>query len=253
MLQVKKKYKALIFDCDGTIIPNQMNGLPSIAVSDAIEKISKKIHVGIATSRPLFLAAPIMKHLKLSGPSIISGGAQIIDGKSFKVLKEQEIEKDDMFAVISVFKKFNLKYYAQNGSKRDKDMAPDLILDKIIQVAVMNLDMDTADKVLDDLSKIEGISAHKIVSWQKDKRDINITHVLATKHHGILEVARVLKIDTKEIIGVGDSYNDFPLLMACGLKVAMGNAVQELKEIADYIAPTVEDDGAVDVINKFVL
>ncbi len=56
-----------------------------------------------------------------------------------------------------------------------------------------------------------------------------------------------------EIIGVGDSYNDFPLLMACGLKVAMGNAAPELKEIADYIAPTVEEDGVVDVIKRFVL
>ena len=55
------------------------------------------------------------------------------------------------------------------------------------------------------------------------------------------------------MIGVGDGYNDFPLLMACGLKVAMGNAVPELKAIADYIAPTVADDGIVDVIKTFVL
>jgi hypothetical protein len=41
--------------------------------------------------------------------------------------------------------------------------------------------------------------------------------------------------------------------MACGLKVAVGNAVEELKEIADYIAPPLEEDGVADVINKFVL
>lgn len=41
--------------------------------------------------------------------------------------------------------------------------------------------------------------------------------------------------------------------MACGLKVAMGNAVQDLKEIADYIAPSVDEDGIADVIEKFVL
>ena len=63
----------------------------------------------------------------------------------------------------------------------------------------------------------------------------------------------MLNIKTDEIIGIGDGYNDFPLLMACGLKVAMGNAVEELKAIADYIAPSVEEDGVVDVINKFVV
>ena len=41
--------------------------------------------------------------------------------------------------------------------------------------------------------------------------------------------------------------------MACGLKIAMGNAVPELKAIADFIAPTVEEDGVATVIEKFVL
>jgi hydroxymethylpyrimidine pyrophosphatase-like HAD family hydrolase len=41
--------------------------------------------------------------------------------------------------------------------------------------------------------------------------------------------------------------------MACGLRVAMGNAVEGLKEVADYVAPPVFEDGVVDVINRFVL
>lgn len=45
----------------------------------------------------------------------------------------------------------------------------------------------------------------------------------------------------------------FLFLMACGLKVAMGNAVSELKTIADYIAPTIDEDGVADVIEKFIL
>ena len=52
---------------------------------------------------------------------------------------------------------------------------------------------------------------------------------------------------------MGDGYNDFPLLMASGLKIAMGNAVPELKEIADFVAPTVEEDGVAVIIEKFIL
>jgi hypothetical protein len=48
-------------------------------------------------------------------------------------------------------------------------------------------------------------------------------------------------------------YNDFSMMMACRLKVAMGNAVPELKEIAHYIAPSVDNDGVADVIERFVL
>ena len=55
------------------------------------------------------------------------------------------------------------------------------------------------------------------------------------------------------MIAIGDGPNDFPMLMAAGFKVAMGNASDDLKAIADYIAPTVEKDGVVDVIEKFIL
>lgn len=253
MLLPKKKFKAIIFDCDGTLIPNKRNGLPSKKVTEAITKISKLIHVGIATSRPLFLAVPIMKHLNLSGPSIVAAGAQIVDGETFKILNEKSIEKKDLSKAISIVRKFKLKYFLQDGISNDKEMTTSEVPDKAIEMAMMALEQDLAQELKDELSKISGISVHKNMSWEKGKADVVITHILATKHHGILEVARLLNINTHEIIGVGDGYNDFPLLMACGLKVAMGNAVDDLKAIADYVAPTVENDGVVDVINKFVL
>lgn len=64
-------------------------------------------------------------------------------------------------------------------------------------------------------------------------------------------MARILGTQTTEIVGVGDSYNGIPLLQGCGLKIAMGNAVEELKVEADYIAPSVDNDGLVDVIEKY--
>lgn len=87
----------------------------------------------------------------------------------------------------------------------------------------------------------------------KDFYAIYITSGDATKQHAVVTLSETLGIPTEEMIGIGDHYNDFPLLMACGLKVAMGNAVDELKAIADYVVPTVEEDGVADVIEKFIL
>lgn len=64
---------------------------------------------------------------------------------------------------------------------------------------------------------------------------------------------KTLGVKKKDIIAVGDGMNDLPLFKACGFKVAMGNANPELKALADYVAPNVEDDGIVDVIEKFIL
>lgn len=110
-----------------------------------------------------------------------------------------------------------------------------------------------AEDIQKELSPRSDIISHKIVAWKQGAISLSITHVGATKQHAIFEAAKILGIETHEIIGVGDGYNDFPLLMACGLKVAMGNAVPELKAIADYIAPSVEEDGVADVIKKFIL
>ena len=57
----------------------------------------------------------------------------------------------------------------------------------------------------------------------------------------------------EEILTIGDQNNDIELLKAGGIKVAMGNGTPELKECADYITDTVENDGFVKAIEKYVI
>lgn len=57
----------------------------------------------------------------------------------------------------------------------------------------------------------------------------------------------------EEILTIGDQNNDIALLKAGGVKVAMGNATEELKEIADYITDSVYEDGFVKAMEKFCL
>ena len=88
--------------------------------------------------------------------------------------------------------------------------------------------------------------------YESNYIDIFTTHPNSTKQHAILKFSQILEIDPKDIMGIGDGYNDMPLLMACGLKVAVGNAINDLKEIADYIAPPVIDDGFAYAVRKLI-
>ena len=126
---------------------------------------------------------------------------------------------------------------------------------KILSLYVEGVDKTIADSVISDLTFLPEISAHQMIisSTNPDHVGLEIANVRATKQFGIAEVAKMLHISTHEIIGIGDGYNDFPLLMACGFRVAMGNAVPDLKAIADYIAPSVDEDGVAYVIEKFIL
>ena len=248
-----KEYKALMLDLDGTSIPSYYGGMPSKKVTEAIAKARKKVYVGIATSRPYYDAQHIIEHLKLSGPCIVNNGAQVIDARSRKVLREQRLMREDLLAVYEETKKMKLSFYVNTMLENIPAKDISLITDKILGAMVTNVSEKTADLLIQRISHISTIAYSKIPSDKKERFFVGISHASATKQHGILEVAKILGIKTHEIIGVGDGDNDFPLLMACGLRVAMGNAVDGLKEIADYVAPPVFEDGVVDIINRFVL
>lgn len=246
------KYKALMLDLDGTTIPNHQEGLPSQKVLDAIAKASKVIHVGVATSRPLAYAEHIITHLNLSSPCVLDGGAQIYNPVAKKVVAEQEIETKDIQFVWEFLKANNHIFKYSDGSSK-KQTVQTTIPPKVLDFIVLGFTNKEADNFIQNFSHLPTLALHKVTSWVKGEVGVKISHATATKLHGVVTVAEMLGLKREEIIGVGDSYNDFPLLMASGLKIAMGNAIPDLKAISDYIAPTVEEDGVVDVIEKFVL
>lgn len=241
-----------MLDLDGTTIPNSKDGMPSKKVIEALAKASKVLHVGVATARPLFMLKDISNHLKLSGPSIISGGAQVVEFPSQKVLWNKTIDINALNEVCRVLNKLNITAFVQDDNK-DIILSKEYVPSQAYSVYCFDENPTEVEELINEFSHIPTIVIHKIPSWIDGKIGFVISDPLATKQNGIFEVAKLLNIETHEIIGVGDGYNDFPLLMACGLKIAMGNAVQELKEIADYIAPSVDEDGVAWVIEKFVL
>lgn len=247
------QYKALLSDVDGTLILNKRDGLPSQRVREAIAKAQKIIHIGVATSRPLFFMRDIFDTLPLSGPCVVSGGTQIYDATTKKVVMSTPIEVNDFWAVVDVIEPHFDRLQVNEGHQElplTRHYKPH---ENSLGIFIQGITPELGEMLIDKVSNIPGVVAHKLMSHDPGKMDIDVTNAKATKQHGVLQVAEILGIDTKQIIGIGDGYNDFPLLMACGFRVAMGNAIDDLKAIADYIAPTVEEDGLAHVIEKFVL
>ncbi len=73
------------------------------------------------------------------------------------------------------------------------------------------------------------------------------------KGAALRQLCAMLQIDPQRVLAVGDNDNDIPLLQAAGYGVAMGNASPGLKAVADWVAPTIEEDGVAVTLEKFVL
>ena len=91
---------------------------------------------------------------------------------------------------------------------------------------------------------------YEIVSQSMNELEINAKGV--NKGFGIENLAKKLNIKKSEILALGDNFNDISMRNTSGTLVAMGNAVQPLKDMADFVTKTNDDDGMAFALNKFL-
>lgn len=244
------KYKLLICDIDGTLIPKTPMASISQKAKSAIIKATKFVLVGLATARPYEKNARLFESLHLTSPVIVSNGAQIVDTVTKKFLREYPLSSQAVVAVCQLLEQYQTTFWIQDSGidYSWKNYYPQ----KPLVIVVSQISEEFAQTLLHELNKIPDIIISKSSPELFNAVDLLITHPLATKHHAILELCRMLKIKREEIIGVGDDYNDISFLTACGLKIAPENAIDEVKLLADDIVPSVMDDGIEEVVEKFI-
>jgi len=257
------KYKAIVSDFDGTLVGKDQY-IPE-PVIQAIKSFTNKGNIfSIATGR--MYAGRIesqVKKLGLKSLQITRVGSEIVDIIG-KVIWGKYIKDNEAKEIVDYLKQKNQKLYVDKdvsiytdeniGTEYGRQVKPLSSLEylKIPKIGVLggSLTKFEAENLVKDMGDkfhyINIFAAHNPRGWGLD-----ITATGATKQIALLEWAKLNNLKREDIVGVGDSYNDYPLLTASGVGVAMGNAVDELKEIADFIAPTQEESGILEVINKY--
>jgi len=82
---------------------------------------------------------------------------------------------------------------------------------------------------------------------------VEATHLAASKGQALAFLAQKLGVSQAETMAIGDNDNDEDMVAWAGLGVAMGNASAAVKAAADYVAPSIEQDGAAEAIERFIL
>jgi len=243
-------YQAIVFDLDGTAIPNTAQGMPSARLKAAIAAAREHTHLIAATTRPLRFALPIMKALGLTDPCVVGGGTTIIK-PSGEIVRRTIIPEDTVKSILSALKDY--PYNVAIGDQFDDaglstGVPPLDDIDIIFVAPVSDNDVLLLRKQLEPLPNLSFIIAP---SWTAGMHAVTLTHKTATKEHAIIEVLQDLGVKPAKTIGIGDGDNDIHLFAAVGHRIAMGNATDQLKSIADEIAPPVSEDGLAHIIEKY--
>lgn len=245
--------QTLVFDLDGTAIPQTFDGMPSQKVIDAVAAAKKHCHVSIATGRPYSYAKHILEKLGIEDLCILSGGSCLYSCATNEYVWKQQLDIPLLEEALYKLKNFNIREVedtVQVGHVSFHQYHPTGTIDLVCLYAVTK---EESREIVAIVNETKGLVAHAMGSWTIGTYDVHITHELATKKHALQSLLARLNVDHKNVMVVGDGGNDIPLFELAGLKVAMGNGAEDLKAIADWVAPSVDDDGLAVAIEKYIL
>ena len=259
--------KMVATDIDGTILKWSFQFSPE--VKKCIKELDESgIKVVLVTGRMHSSTTPVARELGLHTP-IVSYQGGLIKDESGKTLYQKDLRPDYAKKIIKWARKNNVhlnlylddKLYVEHDNEIVKEYTDGRFIDYTV-CSFDDLNIENINKLL----AIDLKDADKVTGWVDElSREFPDLYIVkstpffceigskdAKKSSGVKFLADMWGIKQEEILTIGDQNNDIELLKAGGIKVAMGNATEELKSYADYITDTVENDGFVKAIEKFV-
>lgn len=254
------KEKIVFFDIDGTLVDEQKI-IPD-STMEAIKKLQQSgVHVAIATGRPPFMYEHIRQALNIQTYVSFSGQHAVVDGKTIykrpidqaSMLKLHKTASANDFPMVFMSDTLMRSTvaahpYVKVALDRLKFPYPqvDLNFPKEHTIFQALLFCEAEQKQI----KKDEYNLH-FLRWHKYAIDIMPKD--GSKAKGVNEVLKVLNIDYENAYAIGDGMNDLEMLQAVGTGIAMGNSVEPLKEVADYITDSVHNDGVMKALKRFSL
>ena len=273
ILRGKKMYKVLAFDIDGTLTNSEkkITEKTKNAIFKAAEKGCKIV---IATGRPVQGIVEYAKELKLrenGGYILAFNGGRIISCADDKIVSDRLVPVEYYKEIYELSKKHGVNLLTYEGDGVISENIDDEYLN--VETSICHLDKIKVPNLLERLTfgvnkflmTAEGSYLAEVEKdvYEKlhDRMDVyrsepfflEILPKNINKASALEELINILGCKREELMAFGDSYNDLTMIQYAGMGVAMGNAKDIVKENADFIAKTNDEDGIVDVINKFVL
>lgn len=246
-------YKLIAIDMDGTAFNRQriISEENSKWIRAALESGKKVV---FATGRSIGEVRPYAEQLGMRLPLIINNGSEVWETPD--VLHSRKvIDPEHIASIFALIDKYGdgIEYWAHTVEGKvtypERPAMLDIYTRNWLQFAVRtHRDVSVLQQISDELATM---GVFEITNSNVNNVEVNLLGV--SKASGLREVCERTGIQMSETIAIGDSLNDVSMIREAGLGVAMGNAQEIVKEVADHITLTNEEHGVARVIQDYLL
>ncbi len=266
-------YKGLVMDIDGTLYNSVKCITEPTRKAIFCARDEGKIIV-IASGRPIPGIADVSRRLEFAekGGYIMGwNGGRIINVQTGEVISETLLPDGIVAEIAALAAEYDAPVVAHTSDTLVSER-PD---DPIIQLEA-RLNRLTVSKI-DSLAGYSEKRLYKCIVTGSDEKLVHLERIAARhfagrlsvyrsepyfleilpfgidKAHAIDVLAKHLDMTKDDFIACGDGFNDLSMIRHAGLGVAMANAQKAVKQCADYVTESCDEDGLVTVIQKFLL
>jgi Cof subfamily protein (haloacid dehalogenase superfamily) len=268
-----KTYKAIALDIDGTLTNTKKEVTPRTkkAVNQAME--AEKVVI-VASGRPTAGIRGISEALKLEekgGYILAFNGARIMNCKTGEVIYQNVLPRDMIPVLYKEALEHNVSIITYEGDDVICGCNHDKYVD--IEAKINNIkvnDVDNFDQyVTFDVNKcLMTGEPEKLATLEKEMQEkygdrlsiyrsepffLEFMPLNVDKANSLSHLLKHLGLKREELIAIGDGFNDLSMIKYAGLGVAMSNAQEVVKENADKVTKSNEEDGVAHIIEEYLI
>ncbi|ACZ42354.1 Cof-like hydrolase [Thermobaculum terrenum ATCC BAA-798] len=271
----------IALDLDGTLLDSHGRVRPR--VKEAVRKaIDLGVIVTIATGRRLHFAQKIAEEIGIDVPLVLHGGTLIQDSATGEVIYEDVMSPSLVREAVELVVNYGHQpVLFVSPSAGGGLLAGPPEKDSVLASQYLNSQRNIKRLPYEDLANAEHVLSvwviedhdvlgplyeamvkrpyYKVLLWEPepDKPDtgylLDILNVGASKAKALRHLAASYGISMDEVMAIGDQINDLEMMEAAGLGVAMGNAISPVRELANAVVSSNDEDGVAEAIERFVL
>ena len=265
-------YKLIAMDLDGTL-NNDEKQITEKTLHALLAAQKKGIRLALASARPspgLYRERDILQMSNYGGILMSYNGGRIVDAGTGKVLYETAMDLETTRSVLRFLETLpvtpilddGVQFYVTDprgykveyecwNNRMECTQVDDLAA--FLSFAPVKILMSVQPEELAAVQeKIAAFLPESLSVVQTAPFYLEVIPKTINKGQGIRDICKVLGITSAEVIAFGDAANDIPMLQEAGMGVAMGNAQQPVKDAADHVTRTNNEDGIAVALDKFL-